>query len=300
MVWSPVPKSSGLVDAFDADKPAILAQHHVRDSRLITQWTTTGVNAGPYVSDPNAPIERLYDGRLYYPSSPTNEADTVYFINFRFTPVSLDAIFFELINTSNDWDVTFGIDDDPNFGTEQVLFTWNNINSGLNGHHRYCSIDRDTLYTGVEYARLRFERVGAGAGPNVGEVCIGRSLQLSRKFNIPYDDEPIESKAREFEAKNRGITRYVDARGFRDLLAQWTPTGSDNYGLDDVSTIRQIFSHAKHGTEPIVYVENPSSAPDVGLFGFGSLESRLDLQGPYKRNAPWMMQELPPFQARET
>lgn len=294
MVFSTVAKGAGQTSATNANKPAILARHLVRDQRLVLGWTTSGLNAGPFTSDPLFPIERLYDGRLYYDSRPVAAA-TTHYINMRFTPAELDCAFFEVMGTTT-WDVILQLSNDGAAGWT-TIFTWLGVSGGQAGHARRFQINAGSYYAGVEYARLRFN--GISAIPAVGEVCLGRSQQISRKFDIPYDDAPLGAEVREFVGRNRAKTRYVDARGFRDLFARATPTGSDNYGLNDVASFRSIFTESEHGTQPIVYVENPSSAPSSALFGMGALEDRMDLQGPYKRLKDWTFEEQPPFLARE-
>lgn len=295
---TPVAKSSSQTSAFNANKPAILARNLVRDTSIqIPRWTTGGQSGSTDFTDPNRPVTRLYDGRLYYGSAPSSQSTATYYLNFRLPSVSLDAIFFEVLALTHSYDITFQLADSADFLTNLInVASW----TGVTGTRRRCAIASSTLYTGADHARLRFVNTTGQNVPAVGEVFVAASRQLSRKFDIPYDDAPLASEVREFVARNRAVTRYVDARGFRDLDARATPTGSDTFGLDDVATFRGIFTDCDHGTRPIVFIENPQSAPNASLFGFGGPENKMPLQGPFKRMADFVFGEQPPFLGRET
>lgn len=290
-------KSVALQTAFAADKPVVLAQHHLRDSSVSPpRWTTDGLWTGTDITDPNRPTTRLYDGRMVYPSAPSDQTLATYYLNFRFDTVAFDGIFLNLITALDTYTITVEASDTADFSAPLFVTDW----SGVTGTRRRSWLSSNSIWTDVEYLRISFVNTTGTIVPRIGEVMIGQSRQLSRKFNIGHDDQMQASEVREFRSKNRSVTTYVDARGFSDLHAEATPTGSDNYGLDDVTAFRGIFTDSIDGTERVAFFRAPFSLPNSSLFGKIAPRSNMPLQGPAKRLTEFDFEEQPPFLSRET
>lgn len=285
--------------AFAADKPLILSDNLVRSTLRDIRWTTSGTQSGTDYTDNSYPITRLYDGRLWRPSKPSNQSTATYYLNIQIDVSTVDSVFVEFLDLSETYTVTVEIADDASHTTHTAtLATW----SGLSAEHkRRCWLDGTNSRQSLEYIRLKFVNGTGTAVPSVGEVFVSGQRQLSRNWNVggEYDDAPLSASVRDFRARNRSTSRYVDARGFRDIIGKAWPTGSDSYGLDDVSRFRAIFAECNHGAEPVVYIESPATSPHEALFGFLKPENRMPLQGPYKRIKEFYLSEEPPFLARE-
>lgn len=293
-----VPKSAGLQTAFGANKPLVLAANHVIDA-ITRKWTTNGTDGGLDVTALLMPATRACDGKLYDATRPSDQATNVYFFNLRFPSpgVSIDAVFLEMLQLLADYDCTFEVADDGDFLVNPLeIFDFGTLTGT---HRRACGLASNVLYTGVEYARFRFENLDNDDVPSIGETVVSQILQLSRHFNIGHDEAALGAEVTEFRGKNRAVTRYVDAKGFSDFHARATPTGDDNYGLDDVTTFRSMHRDADYGTRTLVFVRRPNTAPNTAHFGMIDPNSVLTTAGPYKRIKEFSFEEHPPFVDRE-
>lgn len=298
MAWSSSAKVLSPT-AFAADKPLVLADNYIRSALQDLRWTTSGTQGGTDYTDNSYPVTRLYDGRLWRPSKPSNQSTATYYLNIQIDPSTCDAVFVEFLDLSESYTVTLEIADDASHSTNTAtLATWSSLSAD---HKRRVWLDGTNTRTSLEYLRLKFVNGTGTAVPSVGEVFVSGQRQLSRNFNVggEYDDDPNEADARDFVARNRSTSRYVDARGYGDVKGEAWPTGGDSYGLDDVSKFRTINTESLSGTEAVVYIESPTTSPHEAKFGLMKPGNRMPLQGPYKRTKSFYLAEEPPFLSRE-
>ena len=129
------------------------------------------------------------------------------------------------------------------------------------------------------------------AGGWVSEVWVGRRHQLSRPFTAPWDNRPLSSEVREFVSAARSRRQAVYGWGFQDHRGLYEFSGQDQFGLDDLASLRAVQDESMGGARPVLF------RPFRGnTFLLGRLSTdQLPLQGWIKRQ--WNMsfvEDAPP------
>ena len=154
------------------------------------------------------------------------------------------------------------------------------------------------------YARLRFFCKGQGVSgdfwttvPRIGEVFVGERIQKSRNTNQPYATElSYMSNAIDFESSRGDIVRYVRSKGRRRFELEFTPTGSDSYGIDDVEQVKLLAKKTNQFTEPFFYIPKPYTEPQKAYFVYAeTADFNLEAVGPFERSVRLSLVEIPPF-----
>jgi hypothetical protein len=228
--------------------------------------------------------------------------DTVV-VTFADTPQRIDLILIDLGN-------------DASFTTTATLGYWPGPNVRSNSRLRLVAL-ADDVYTNARYFKITFVyNSGQTISPLLGEVYVGRRRQLSRQWNYGGDEEPFGGLVDTWEGTSRGVVTYNRAHGFSDFDFGHTPSGgiNDMFGLDDVSTWRQIYRDCRGGGDPVVYIPFPWSSINTtwsiggesGRTGSEAFLGRIDAGlrlpkvGPFERNGNWTLMEIPPFYRVET
>lgn len=120
-------------------------------------------------------------------------------------------------------------------------------------------------YTSVEWFRLRISSPVAFSlnVPEVGEVFLGRTRQLGRAPDRPFDYRAARSTVSTHRTKTGQPSTY-------ELFAHETPLSmvlsaydgtDDATGLDDVATLRALYEDTYGGVEPFIVVPQPETYP---------------------------------------
>ena len=167
------------------------------------------------------------------------------------------------------------------------------------GNYRY-KIEGDT------YFRADFAMKGGGSAYwtsalKVGEVFIGERIQLSRNPNQPYMTElSYTDNTTNFESMNGDIVRYVRSKGQRRFELNFTPTGDDSYGIDDLEQIKLLVKKTEQFTKPFMFVPKPYTEPNNCYFVYAEDAAfNLEAVGPFERSVTLSLVEIPPFVAYE-
>jgi len=319
--------SAGDQSAVAADKPLFIATNAAEFPQQTPQWRTGGNWASG--SDDTA---AGYSGRRAYDRQPQNQTKAT-------TSGTTFYLLFDLHTTSTDPSIGEAATIDAvavlnhNLGTlltgadtatvsvqisETLSFTINYTiasRAGINTDERIIFYNLGVpeggsfeTYTGVRYARLKIETTTSIIPPSIGQVILGRRRQVSARPDVPYDDQALASNTTDFVSESGTITRYTRYSGGRTFAPTWTPTGSDAYSLDDVTTIRQWFEDCSYGSKPFLYVDKPHSERETSQTGitrsghYVLAEPALEMpaEGPVLRNASLSFTEIAPFQTGET
>jgi hypothetical protein len=135
----------------------------------------------------------------------------------------------------------------------------------------------------------------------VGEVFIGERIQLSRNPNQPYMTElSYTDNTTNFESMNGDIVRYVRSKGQRRFELNFTPTGDDSYGIDDLEQIKLLVKKTEQFTKPFMFVPKPYTEPNNCYFVYAEDAAfNLEAVGPFERSVTLSLVEIPPFVAYE-
>jgi len=150
---------------------------------------------------------------------------------------------------------------------------------------------------GVRYEATSVVTLTLGGLMWPAELWAGRRLQLSQPFEAPWDDRPLMGEVEEFVSVGRARTQRIYSWGFQDHQADFQFCGRDQFGLDDLATLRQLQLESMGGARPVLF---RPFAGDVWLLGRLEGIDQLPLEGWIMRR--WRMaftEDAPPaFQER--
>jgi len=130
------------------------------------------------------------------------------------------------------------------------------------------------------------------------ELWAGRRLQLSQPFQPGWDDRPLMGESEDFVSPGRSRSQVIYSWGFQDHIGSFQFCGQDQFGLNDLQTLRTLQEESMGGARPVLM---RPFAGDVWLLGrLGGID-RLALTGWIMRQ--WsmeFMEDAPPaFQERD-
>lgn len=163
------------------------------------------------------------------------------------------------------------------------------------------------LYTKVPFIRVRVTHTSGtiSTQPHIGEFWISTRRQLARGFltDGQFSERPDGADVNDFQAKSRATTRYVRAKGYRDIRGTYPMGETDIYSLptNDVDTMHGVIDDSEEGTNPIWVCVRPKTSPQRTQFGFleDVSDLRLALQDFRLREFSLSLIEMPPFQKEE-
>lgn len=327
MAYSKGTLTSGQTQALEADKPVMIATNLAEYPQNAAQWRTSGSwssgsddTAAGYgtarAADrfPNVQTKGSTAGTVHYllfdlhtsaTSSTLGDAarfDTVAILNHNFgtlTPGGGHYAKVEVeISNNADFSSEYTIATRDQIQTDQRLIFWSlGAPEGNTYEH----------YTDVRYLRLKITMSTSTAAPSIGQVILGRRYQMSSRPNVPYDDQAFESQVADFAANSGVISRYVRNSGGRRFSPSWSPTGSDLFGLDDLTTLRDWFKNCGYGSKAFLYLDKPYSERETALVGvtrsghyvLAAPGLKMPAQGPQVRAAAFDFTEIAPFVSGE-
>lgn len=159
---------------------------------------------------------------------------------------------------------------------------------------------------GDAYFRTTFAMKGSSeywtSDLKVGEVFIGERIQMSRNPNQPYATElSYMNDSVDFESMNGDVVRYVRSKGRRRFELNFTPTGDDSYGIDDVEQFKLLAKKTNQFTKPFMYIPKPYSEPNNAYFVYAEDAAfNMEAVGPFERSVTLSLVEIPPYVDYET
>jgi len=268
-------------DLLAADKPLIATWPHVSDD---IEWRSAlSFSGGSSLDDTALPPARLIDGFSHVVSQPNTAAAPIFAL-FDF----IALIQHNLGNlTAVSPTLDFFVADDAAFSV--------NLRTGTTGP-QYFTGDNDRIieldlrhsgspaapqrYSNVQFCAIEFSGIDGSAKPFVGEIIWGRRRQLEFKPNVPWGPDDKASEAEDFISKSGVITRYPKHVGRRQIAATINPS-ADPFRSDIIS----FFENSNFGTDPFVWIEDPSTTPrGFNLMMMENPELMFPLVGPFERN----------------
>lgn len=271
--------------AFDDDKPCILTHNALRNYSVLPEWSTAadwatgGSGGGTNVSVANFPGYFAHDGHGNLRTYPVGSAINDFYLLFHLDELeTIDCAaivnhnFADFSGTTNAW---FRISDNADFtaptdlvasflpagGTSQRLVEPDLGSNGGAGEWK--------RFTGVKYAYLHvFNSSGFSSSvyPQVGECFLGRRRQLSRKISKPGDDRSMQSSISSFESDSGNSTNFVHYKKRRVITPTWIVSSDDT--VDDKQAWEDIYNDLDGGTEPFIYIPDPTTSPRIAPLMF--------------------------------
>lgn len=289
-----------------SDAPLLVARNVVRDAAVL-KWTTDGQAASADITVSTAPARWVYDGECRYGSTRQAGSASIHYFNLQWTAsTSFDVVWIKLLGSITLTDIDVLIDDDGNFSSgATTIASWS---GSLSPSGRFIALELgggSNRYTGTGYMQVRLTYGSSVAAGQIAELVVGQRRQVSRRpdQSTDYDDGPIGSAYTDLQFRGRDRQRFVEAYGFTDWRAGWTPDGSDQFGLDDLATFRGMVTDSEGLRYPVLWVDQPTTAPEFATWGFlsfGDAGLRLPFNGWAIRDVRATHEELPPFALNDT
>lgn len=246
-----------------ADKPFLGTQFK------LTPSACTWHNSGSTTDRTNStyPSRRAYDGLPGLVTKPTTaSADKVWYLSFVMPYPYVDIDFvgiighnFGSLHTDGALTITLEIDDASNFATAisiPITVTTSTSNARIMALSLKHTGSDALRYSSVRYCRLKIARGATNFTPEIGDLVLGRRVQMYHKPDVPYDVYARHSSAETTITHGGVIYRTTYYKGARILSAAWE---EDNTTLH--SDIESFISASDYKTRPFVWIENPNSAP---------------------------------------
>jgi hypothetical protein len=307
MAYSAAALDAGIAAATADDRPCMIMKNHLEDPAIATEWHEDDIATGAQsdVTNPDYPTSNLANGQPWTVSKvELGLGKSTYYLYIRLATRTVDAIAIKLGRITNgNADITVKVSDAANFtgGTTKTVATW----SGVQQYRRvaslnlgYNGITPPVQYTSLQYVQIAFTNTVGSFPIEVSEVWLGERRQLASRLELEYDDQPIGLDTAAFRSRGRATTRYVLAKGYRDLGGTLLASnrGSNVYsGLNDLDTMRDGFAENKFGTLPVAYWELPASAPNSFLMGYIMTDLHAPQGNACRHPISFDFEEQPPF-----
>jgi len=140
----------------------------------------------------------------------------------------------------------------------------------------------------------------AGAEMWCSEIMAGERLRLSRPPTA-WDDRPYGAEVREFVSPARARHQYAYGSGFQDHRGRFVFTGDDQFGHDDLATLRALQWQSRGAARPVLFRPpyRPPGPPGPWLFGIVGGIPRLPFQDWVAREWRFAFEEDAPPALRE-
>jgi hypothetical protein len=304
-VGSAIP--SGEISALTDDAPLIMATN-VLDTATQVKWTAGGTEGEADITDTTQPVTRVRDRYLHLGTTRTPGSAATHYFNFSLLDaVDFDCIFLRIGSAAAISSIDFQTAAAGTFASPTTHKTWTALSSVTSNGARLVglSLNSNQRFSGTGYGRIVFSMGASSSAPSIYELWLSRRRQISRRSDqgSGYDDAPIGATRDRVELRGGLVTGLTRARGFQNFRGGFSPSGFDQYALDDVSTLRAIATDTDYlGNPTIVWIDRPTTDAGnavVGELSFSQGGLSLPFTGWATRSVDYSISELPPFALRE-
>jgi len=247
-----------------ADKP-ILGSQAIPAAPTACIWHNSGSTTDR--TSATYPARRAYDGFGGLVTKPTTASeDKVWYYSMDLAAAGVEFDFvailghnFGTLHGGGALTVTLEVDDASNFATCVSIPITTTTGTG---NTRIVALVLDHVaatakrYSAVRYARLKITRGATNFTPEIGELVLGRRLQMYHKPDVPYDTYSLHGNKEVSITQGGVVHSSVFSKGRRQLSASWR---NDSTTLQ--AAISAWVTATSYKTRPFVWIENPYSAP---------------------------------------
>lgn len=280
-----------------ANKPILVVGNALTGATAEWEYLVTPPSTFADADDVDYPATRLIDGFGHIPSRP---AQTDKYFRLKFD-LSAEG-------QARQWDTALLLCSAINDAPSMLINVSNDGSSWTNLYldysvawdgNRHLVLDLSSgatpqRHTGWRYVLFDFGLL-TGCDPSITEIILGKRYQLEHRGNRPVDEGEVYSSVADFEALSGATRRFVRHKGRARIQRSFTFADDD-----EADVLRQAFVGAEHGTQPVIWIEDPAESPPTqrAIYGF-IREPRLSVVsvGPYEREAEIEINELPPYLA---
>lgn len=261
MAWSAADIPAAEITAFAADKLLLTGKNKINTSDNI-RWNTAGTATASDTSATGFPAYKGVDSILSSPTKPNATAAQWFFVMKPAAAIEFDSLMIAGHNLSTDvTSINLTIADSDDFLTNpDTIYTL----SSFPDTKRIVSFDlQDTAatqarrFSAVTHIRLEIN-CSPNAAPQIGEIWLGRRLQLLYNPDRPFDEDGRESLIHEFIPIAGGPrNRFIRAADlFTDRVNIVSHTASEQ------AEIRLWRDDTNSGARSFLFCPNPTSEPE--------------------------------------
>ena len=303
MAWSSAALAAQETTDFAADHPIAVGLHALSGTALAAEWNNLGTIADTDDSATGYPAANAGDFRGSVPTKPNAALATWYWVAdlgaSGVPDVDMALLMGHNMGTLGGMTVTLEIADTSDFtgGTFQTIATWTPGSSSLR-LIEYALKHTGAValrYTGLRYVRLKFVNAGA-VTPSFGELWLGRRRQLGADPAVGYDEREAHGTASDFQFDDGTSLRYSWNGDGPAMKAVRFPALSST----DATLALDLRDDCKRGTRPILWCDQPSTAPNRTLLMLPPVDLRRATLGGGKRALAMDLREQDTFREAES
>lgn len=149
--------------------------------------------------------------------------------------------------------------------------TIGSIPAPSSGNPRLVAFDSSFYVSGGDYLRLQLIATTAfSAAPQLGQLIVGRRIQLASKPDDPWAPERAVSEQEINIGDNGVLTYFSKGAGLRKGKPQWRPSGNDGVGayvsLDNRAAFRELYKQTRGFSDPFCICYDPTSNKNETLW----------------------------------
>lgn len=301
MAWSSAVLAAQETTDFAADHPIAVGLHALSGSGLAAEWNDLGTIADTDNSATGYPAANAGDFRGTLPTKPSSTLAVWYWLADLGASGVPDVDMALLMGhnlSSGGFTVELQIADTSDFtgGTFKTIATWTPGTSSLR-LVEYALKHTGTVplrYSGLRYVRLKFTHASPST-PSFGELWLGRRRQMGATPAVGYDERQTEGVASDFQFDDGSAIRY-----------SWNADGPAVKGVEfpalsstDAATILSLRDDTNHGSRPMLWCDQPSTAPNRTLLVLPPLGLKRETLGGGKRRVAMDLREQDTFRESE-
>lgn len=297
MAYSATARTATAAARIAADLPILASGNAARTAVVNAQWRASGSWAsGSDIAQRFYPGKRAHDGAadcltrsaapagaddyLIFELSGARPFDLALVVESNFSSLASPVMALEIANAN-----------DFVSGAISLCSSWT---SGRRRHSNFSlGPITPSLYSNVQWARLRLTTSGWGTLPELAELMLLRGYYLPQVPDVPYDNrQALSADVSVFEADTGAQHRYSRYSGRLELDARWE---SDDAAF--AADLRAFWAGCNYGADPFVWIPNPTSAPSrIYVMRAEETDFALEqIENPGKFLARLRAKELAPF-----
>lgn len=263
MAWAATTLDSSVIAATAADVPLFVAKNVLRVP-VTAKWTegdTFAAGSSADVTEDDHPARNAVSQNPYRGTRARPNTTGVYYflvqanVSSVFDVAALRLNWTALGSTS----VTVKRADDVTGTNQATLCSF----SATVPTKRLISLSLGTgnqQFSGSGFIQIALTSSSTDIPPELGGLFLGQRRVLNRKFDMPYDDDPLEIDASDFLARAGNRQRVKHDGPVALIRGQYTAVSSGSFSQDDVAALRGVYEDCRYGADPVIFVESPSTA----------------------------------------
>ena len=287
MAYSSTDISSDELKGYNDDCPMLIGKN-LLSATTVTSASFAPIDAASGSTSYNleyTPLKRVYDGLLDVPcvmdqyrafTTPTS-SNTDAWLSMEVTSLAFDTVIITGHNATSERykNMEVVVSNSSTFDTYEGVTTrfvssfdyespsWRDLiktNVRMVDTHLSNTANSATTnpqkYSNVDYLAVRWVSENEWFAPRIGELVIGKRLQLRHHPDIEWNDEDYSSTVADLETADGNIIRHTLNKGQAVRKATMVLDSAD-----EIAAVETWWKECNHGKNPFWWIETPKSDP---------------------------------------